>query len=219
MIKLSVGLGLLKCLIYDQAQIGLLDEKGVGRNSFFGEEVGVYDYIRKHFVQFGHLPELETVEQETGIQFPQFPDESIDYWIAGVEDRRQSGVVMDFSKRMQAAVSSGSIEEARRLARDLYLQTSLAKSGGQILQVQALARSVLDRHDRLQFTTGMSGIPFGIEYLDAVSAGAQPSDTIALVGRPSVGKTYFIIKMCLNCFAIGQTPLFVTLEMSGKSVV
>jgi replicative DNA helicase len=74
---------------------------------------------------------------------------------------------------------------------------------------------VLEGHDKRQRSGQMAGIPFGFEYIDNMSDGAQAGDTIAVVGRPSVGKSYIMFKMILTAYAAGYMPLVISMEMSA----
>ncbi len=212
---MSTGLGMLYCAVTSKIPLVTLEERGVERSFFIGNELKVYDYLRRHFIRFGSFPDFDTVAAETGVKIPTFPDEPLDYWVQRLEERHHSSLIMASSKKMQEVVSKGDIESARVLVRNLYSQVSIADKAGRVYQLQALAREVLEHHDRLQLSSGIGGIPFGIPYLDEVSGGAQASDSIVLVGSPSIGKSYMMAQFCLNSFASGGTPLLCTFEMSA----
>lgn len=217
---MSVGLGLIDRMIKEGLGVAILDEKGITPSMFRGkEETKVLAYVKKHFVKFGKLPTLKTIRSETKVQFPTFPDEPLNYWVAGVKSRRDSFVIADLSRKMQDAVSMGRMDEALNYVRGLYIEVGIQKYGSKIHQYSEVAREVLQRHDRLQLSTEISGISFGIPYVDQISGGAQPGDSIAIVGRPSAGKSYFLLQMCLSAFLTGKTPLLVTLEMPAVQCV
>jgi len=52
-------------------------------------------------------------------------------------------------------------------------------------------------------------------FLDAISDGAQASDTVAVVGRPGAGKSYFLAHMANSAYSYGATPLYAAYEMSN----
>lgn len=216
---MSVGLGVIHKILGSGLPLSLLEDKGIGRGSFVGNEVKVYDFVKRYLARFGLLPNLTTITAETKVKFPDFPDEPIDYWVQRVEDRRHSNLAMVVSQQMQEAVSKGDADKVRGLAGNLYAQIVSPVVGGRIYNLQAIARDVLDHHDKAQMSAGLSGIPFGLPYLDNISGGAQPADSIVLVGSPSAGKTYLMLQLCLNCFGVGGIPFLGTFEMSALQVV
>jgi len=69
--------------------------------------------------------------------------------------------------------------------------------------------------DRYRNAGKITGIPSGIEALDAITCGFQPSDLIVLAARPSMGKTSLAIQFARAC---QKTSLFFSLEMSTSQV-
>lgn len=214
---MTVGLGLLCCMTENALSFSYLDDQGIDRSAFIGDELRAYDAMRKHAERHGVLPKLETIAVEAKVTFPTFPSEPIGFWIERIESRRFAGFVLQASRDMEKAVASGDMVAARELTEQLYLKLGAQHGGGRVFDYKTLAPTLLEDHDKLQRRAGgLSGIPFGIPYLDEISGGAQPSDTVALVGRPSTGKSYFLGKMSLNCHSMGDVPLVVSLEMPAK---
>jgi replicative DNA helicase len=66
----------------------------------------------------------------------------------------------------------------------------------------------------------LSGVPTGFTDLDALLGGLQKSDLILAAGRPSSGKTSFLINIALNAScAFHQRVAVFSLEMSKSQVV
>ncbi|MHB0818517.1 replicative DNA helicase [Stutzerimonas stutzeri] len=81
---------------------------------------------------------------------------------------------------------------------------------------------VVDEIDR-NFNSGESitGVPSGLDDLDAVTAGFQRSDLIIVAGRPAMGKTTLVlnwIKPILNA-SPGKTLQFYSLEMPARQLL
>lgn len=67
---------------------------------------------------------------------------------------------------------------------------------------------------------GLSGVPSGYTSLDRVTLGWQPSDFIIIAGRPSMGKTAFVLTMARNMAVEHKIPVaFFSLEMSSVQLV
>ena len=70
--------------------------------------------------------------------------------------------------------------------------------------------------EKLQNTTGLSGVPSGFPSIDRVTQGWQASDLIILAARPSVGKTAFALNLARNAAVEHHMPVaFFSLEMSA----
>jgi len=112
---MSVGLGLLRCMIDGQFKFSYLDEQGVDRSAFFGDELRVYDYMRRHVERYGTLPQVETVFVEAKVDLVEFPPEPIGFWIERVETRRQAESILAASQKMEKCVADGDVESAREI--------------------------------------------------------------------------------------------------------
>lgn len=66
----------------------------------------------------------------------------------------------------------------------------------------------------------LPGIPCGFYDLDAMTQGFQRSDLIIAAGRPSMGKTSFVLNIARNIAAFHKLPVAVfSLEMSKEQLV
>ncbi|MGH7332810.1 MAG: replicative DNA helicase [Candidatus Rokuibacteriota bacterium] len=72
-------------------------------------------------------------------------------------------------------------------------------------------------YDRKEHITGL---PTGLEKLDEMTAGLQPSDLILIAGRPSMGKTAYALSVGLYVgIALHRKVLILSLEMSAQQLV
>ena len=68
--------------------------------------------------------------------------------------------------------------------------------------------------------SALPGIPCGFYDLDAMTQGFQRSDLIIAAGRPSMGKTSFVLGMARNIAAMQKLPIAIfSLEMSKQQLV
>jgi len=85
-----------------------------------------------------------------------------------------------------------------------------------------LHRAVKRIEHRFNHKAAVTGIPSGYDELDEITHGAQPGDLILIAGRPSMGKTAFVMEMAIN--AAEQKPhaypaLVFSLEMSKEALI
>lgn len=68
--------------------------------------------------------------------------------------------------------------------------------------------------------TALSGLPCNFYDLDAMTQGFQRSDLIIVAGRPSMGKTSFVLNIARNMAILHKLPIAVfSLEMSKEQLV
>ncbi len=66
----------------------------------------------------------------------------------------------------------------------------------------------------------ITGLPTGLEGIDRLLAGLQPSDLIIVAARPSMGKTAFALNLCQHAaLRVGVPVAIFSLEMSKEQLV
>ena len=87
--------------------------------------------------------------------------------------------------------------------------------------VRRTVKEVFTELDALsQSSREVTGVVTGFARLDSITAGLQPSDLIIIAGRPSVGKTSFVLNVLTNAAGAGKTPVALfSLEMSRQQIV
>lgn len=83
-----------------------------------------------------------------------------------------------------------------------------------VQEIGKVINEALDDIQKLQGSTGLSGVPSGFASLDGITQGWQASDLIILAARPSVGKTAFVLNLTRNAAVDFNMPVaFFSLEM------
>jgi replicative DNA helicase len=87
--------------------------------------------------------------------------------------------------------------------------------------VRRTIKEVFTELDALsQSSREVTGVVTGFGRLDSITSGLQPSDLIIIAGRPSVGKTSFVLNVLTNAAGAGKTPVALfSLEMSRQQIV
>lgn len=87
--------------------------------------------------------------------------------------------------------------------------------------VRPLLTKAVERIDVLYQTKGaLTGLSTGFRDLDEITSGLQPSDLIIVAGRPSMGKTAFMMNIAESAVIAGGAPVLVfSLEMPSDSLV
>jgi len=210
---MSVGMLLLSKIIEERRAPSTLADNSIDPSMLMNDELVVYEYIRSHFNRYGAVPDRDTINVEINILLPDASHEPFGYWADAVVDRRLSTLLVEGARNITSLVRNGELPTAVQDARTLAASLNDVKSTDQMLDLRDLTSRVVSLHDARQRTAGFGGIPFGFPYLDFISDGAQPGDTVAVVGRPGVGKSYVMLKMALSCYLDGKVPMFLTMEM------
>ena len=83
-----------------------------------------------------------------------------------------------------------------------------------VQEIGSVINQAISDIERLQDSTGLSGVPSGFPSLDRITFGWQPSDLIIVAARPSVGKTAFVVNVARNAAVDHHMPVaFFALEM------
>lgn len=213
------GLGLLNRLIAERLSLSALDGFGIGIGDLVDDEVKVFSAIREHVESFGSTPRVETIEVETGVRLRGFPDEPMEYWADRVRRRNKRRTILDGMDAIRKSLQNDDgMDDAHRQVQALASELSSSNPVDRVRRLAAVTGEVLVQHNVRQKAGEMLGVPFGLEYLDMVSDGAQPGDTIALVGRPEVGKSYLLFRLALNAWETNRVPMVLSMEMSPLQV-
>jgi replicative DNA helicase len=78
--------------------------------------------------------------------------------------------------------------------------------------------SVLEQRWQRRHERAITGLPSGLEDLDALTLGWQPSDLVVMAGRPSMGKTAAALACADGAAKAGAAVLVFSLEMSKEAL-
>ena len=186
---MSVGIGFLNKFLDDGLPASFFSDKGLTVDSFSGDEKKVFEYIVEHFQKFERAPTKETITAETDVEFSEFPDEPIEYWLNKIESRAKSVLMSKAAQQILEDLSEGDVGDAAQAVGLLYRELEARNPTSHILTLSKVAEEVVILHDKLRLSgRDVSGVPFGFPTLDRISGGAQPGDTIAFCGRPGEAK-------------------------------
>jgi replicative DNA helicase len=213
-------MGLLEKLISENRPISYLADESIPAEAFKSDEVVVFEFISEHYKRHGRMPKIDTVEQHTEVDLHGYPNEPIGYWLDGLKDRHVSDLILTGHENAVAQVSQGNVEDAVGALQSLALELSSQVGTDRVATLAELAPNILTTLDARRMSPDIMGVPFGLPYLDEISDGAHGGDTVAIVGRPGVGKSYILSSMCNHSYLNhGDIPLVVTMEMSSAQWV
>lgn len=91
-----------------------------------------------------------------------------------------------------------------------------SKSIADLTDLTALS---IEESCRVRRTGKLPGIASRFKNLDVLTGGLKPADLVVVAGRPSMGKTAFMLSYALNAARDGEPILIFSLEMSKEALV
>lgn len=94
------------------------------------------------------------------------------------------------------------------------LKKSFVPMSDAVFTTMEMLESIHGKH------SGVTGVPSGFSTLDNLTGGFQRSDLVIVAGRPSMGKTAFVLSAARNAAIDHEIPVgFFSLEMSAQQLV
>jgi replicative DNA helicase len=217
---MSSELGLLHRLITDNAPLSSLARLCISDEHLSDEGRAVLGVIQQHRRSYGSYPSLTVLQELSGVSFPRFPREPLEFWAAQVLDLAIQRVLSGTAREVRAALRSDNLTNAETalLEAGRTIQRYRRGEHERVFSALDLRAGILEAHDRRARTAGLSGVPTGFQTLDELSDGVQSGDTLALVGRTGMGKSYVLLQMAMTAFLSMYTPMFVSYEMDEKQI-
>jgi replicative DNA helicase len=184
---------------------------------FRGDEVELFDFIRKHAMGYGCLPKRKTIktwanENACTIPTKEAIDEKPQYYLDQIETRNLKlglkGAMMD-AEKLRLVDPKESLETLT--GEVIRLNTNARRH--QLLNFAADGAKLIDEEYINAQLNEDTGLKFGWPTFDKMSGGLAGGDVVSIVGRPGMGKTYMALHAMLNAWGQGLTTLFVSMEM------
>lgn len=211
---MSEGLKLLSSIIATESSGTLLR---LSEELFIGEEVDAFNFMRDHFRQYRQLPQAATVRTETNAVLPT-TREPLQFYIDAVTDRHSYNLMTDHYTELRQAMTTRNIAAMQETVHEMTLAMRGRAQNGVVVSMGEALGQVTDRLESTRGMGGMTGIPSGWDGMDVITGGFQNADLVTYVGRPSMGKTYQLLKQANHAHSMGHSPLLITTEMGIEQI-
>ncbi|MSR77808.1 MAG: replicative DNA helicase [Candidatus Omnitrophica bacterium] len=117
--------------------------------------------------------------------------------------------------------SAENINHVLDQAEKMIFDVSQDRVEGRFFSMREIIHESMETIDKLyQRKEHVTGVATMFHEFDIKTAGLQPSDLIIIAGRPSMGKSAFVLSLCENIGIVQKKPLaFFSLEMSKEQLV
>jgi replicative DNA helicase len=207
-----MGIHLIASLLVTETPLSVLSDRGVNSDDFTGdEEVEIFDFVRKHYLEFKQYPSRKVVKKETRVTLP-IVTEPFDYYLARFLKRKKLRIMKKSMDKVSLLIDEADFDGAEQA----IVSTATSLRG---MTIKTSLKSFKDLAEQLVTAASQEiemGASFGLDFLDVVTHGAQDGDFVVIAGRPSAGKTYFLLNSLLASHRQGKKTLLVTTEMTAK---
>jgi len=211
---MSDGRKLLSCLIANGSVETLRD---LNESLFVREEVELFQYVQRHYRQWGRLPSAATVEAEKGVRLP-VTAEPVGYYLQRLLDRNYYNTVRELFDPLRDSLRDMDTARARTVVDQMRQAGRVANTGTDVRTIGEAWTDVYAGYLHAHRNPGLSGVPTGWSYLDEQTGGYQPGDLITWVARMGLGKTYLLLHQAYTAWQAGYNCLFVTTEMTLQQI-
>jgi len=218
---LSIGIGLLKCLIENDIPFTTLLEKGIDEKFFESEkEKLAYNFIKDFRERYGKYPELTTLEQECKISILQrLPKEPLEYWIEKVLERYKANALIKLVSNLEKNIPQGEIDKSLEYLDKIYLELKNVESKFKIHDLYEVEELALQEQCEIQLSDkDIPGIPTGLPALDKLTGGFRGGDLIFIVGETGSTKSYVSLYFGLQAYLNDRNVMMISPEMPEKQI-
>ncbi len=181
------------------------------------DEVSAYRYCVDHVRNYSRLPELDTLEEETGIELPEAAD-SLQYYENEIIERKLYNDIRDPYQDLREALSDQNIGDARSHIERMAALSRSHVQEADLLSAREVGHTVWSMYQRNHRVDGLIGVPSGWGHIDEDTAGWIGGDLIAFVARPGTGKTWLMLYQVLAARQHGSKVLVVNMEMTNVAM-
>ena len=211
----TTGILFILTLLENKGPLSFLSALRLTPTFFNREEKQLLDAISKYSDLYKELPTKSLIEIETGYTLPEAPVETnVQFWADEVRKRYTVENSHAMGRTLLAKISDGDIDAATPIAAALTRMLIEGQTKTKVYSLEDTIDRVLEIHDKARLGIRDSGVPFGLNFLDESSGGAQGGDFITIAGLPGSSKTFLLLHMSLCALEHGSTILFIPTEMS-----
>lgn len=189
------------------------------------EQKQAYEYILRHNLQYGKVPDLTSLHQA----YPNYklasPTENEHYYVDRLRDEYlRTNLFADLSEVLgdpeQYTQGADGGERLWDVLSEIVVTNRMSVPVGLDTDFYGTAWDFLEPLLESRKGTGsIPGAPTGFHSFDISTGGLQEEKVFTLIGVPKSGKSSVALKMALNASVNGTRTLFVTFEMTNQEQI
>jgi replicative DNA helicase len=215
----SIGIGILKSVISQNLPFSEIVESGVDETFFEGAELDAYNFVKNFKYNHDKYPNFDTIEAEAPtISFKNLPEEPVQYWADELKSRKKFWLLSKINGEITEYLRKNKINDAISAFKKTNDALLRINQEFQVEELAEIQEKVLDRHDEVQRTPGISGISYGFPVLDGITQGMTGGDFNVIIGQTGSCKSYFCINAAKAAHNQGKNVMMISPEMPPQQI-
>ena len=210
----TAGKRLLSAVVHE-SDLQKYVKLGLTEKLFREGEIGLFTAVNEHVQQYGKIPAIETLlslGHDTNLVSAPEPAE---YYLQEVERRFLRSNIKTLIVDANQLLVDEKDDEAYNLLMEKSSLLNMERNRN-VLHDFRDAESIVKSEYKKQVTGDVGHkLTFGWKYLDDMTGGLHGGDICSIVGRPSSGKTFSVLKMAHHSWKCGRVPLIISMEMGA----
>ena len=216
---MSVGLGIIKAVISSKQPFSDIVESGIDDTFLEGAEKEVYEFVKTFKYKHNQYPQIKTIEAEVPkASFQHLPEEPVEYWASELRERKRFWILSDAQSKISTLLQKGKVSDAQSTLKESHDALLRINQEFTVEDLAKIQEDVLNRHDEIQQTAGIAGIPYGYRQLDNLTYGQQKGDFNVVIGQTGSCKSYFCIGTAKAAHNAGYNVMIISPEMPPQQI-
>lgn len=181
----TTGVLFLAAVIKEKSPLSFMGSFRLTRNHFDTVELRVIDLLQNYIDLYKQIPDKNFVEVELGAEIPDPPTSgSVSFWADEVRKRYAVENSYTMCRDILAKITDGDIDSAADASSRMTRILIEGQTKTRVYALEDAYDGILEAHNNARLNMRIQGVPFGIEFLDKCSGGAQGGDLLTIAGRP-----------------------------------
>lgn len=181
----TTGTLLIVSVIENKGPLSFLSSFRLTRAHFTNVELKLIDLLQNYIDLYKATPDRKFVEIEIGAELPDPPTSgSVTFWADEVRKRFAVENSYTLCRDVLSKITDGDIDTAAEVASRMTRILIEGQTKTRVYSLEDTYDNILELHDQARLNTKTFGIPFGLNFLDNSSGGAQGGDLITIAARP-----------------------------------
>jgi len=186
---------------------------------FIGDDSDLFEFVSGFVGRYGKLPTRDTVAEETNIEVTD-PPEPAQYYLDHLERQYIHNEVRDTLMESSTALKEKDPEEALAIISKAAMDITTVRWHNSMIDYRKAKKPIFDTYATKYELGDQYGARMGWHTFDRQTSGLIAGDTVAIVGRPSMGKTFLEVYAAHHVWSKQQkTPLMISMEMEVIDIV
>lgn len=181
----TTGVLFLSTVIKEKGPLSFMGAFRLTRNHFADVELKLIDLIQNYIDLYKSVPDKNFVEIELGVELPDPPTSgTVSFWADEVRKRYAVENSYSLCRDILSKITDGDIDSAADASSRMTRILIEGQTKTRVYALEDTYDNILDAHDQARLNVRSFGVPFGLDFLDNSSGGAQGGDLITIAARP-----------------------------------